>query len=267
MREYARQRGLRRLMMPVPVLTPRLSSLWLGLITPLYARVGRKLVEGLRNETVVRDDERAQPLRRPAARHQRGDRPGAGERGREFAATRWSDALSSGRPAAGWRRRHGRLAPGRLPRRAGPGAAAGPSRPSTHRRAAQGWYYGNCALAPARPARPALSAAPARAAAAATPPSCAAGDTRRLLARRGHRARPPPAAGGRDEAAGTGLAAVRGRAGRPGGSIIRQTAIFDPAGLLGRVYWYALWPVHGLVFGNMIRAIARAAEQDATESR
>jgi uncharacterized protein YbjT (DUF2867 family) len=39
MREYARQRGLRRLMVPAPVLTPRLSSLWLGLVTPLYARV------------------------------------------------------------------------------------------------------------------------------------------------------------------------------------------------------------------------------------
>jgi uncharacterized protein YbjT (DUF2867 family) len=43
MREYARQRGLKRLMIPVPVLTPRLSSLWLGLVTPLYARVGRIL--------------------------------------------------------------------------------------------------------------------------------------------------------------------------------------------------------------------------------
>ena len=35
-------------MVPVPVLTPRLSSLWLGLVTPVYARVGRKLVEGVR---------------------------------------------------------------------------------------------------------------------------------------------------------------------------------------------------------------------------
>src|SRR5512145_514986 len=43
--DYARQRGLRRLMIPVPLLTPRLSSLWLGLVTPLYARVGRKLVD------------------------------------------------------------------------------------------------------------------------------------------------------------------------------------------------------------------------------
>lgn len=55
MREYARQRGLGRVLIPVPFLTPRLSSLWLGLVTPLYARVGRKLIEGVRNATVVRD--------------------------------------------------------------------------------------------------------------------------------------------------------------------------------------------------------------------
>ena len=40
-------------MIPVPVLTPYLSSLWLGLVTPVYARVGRKLVESLRNPTLV----------------------------------------------------------------------------------------------------------------------------------------------------------------------------------------------------------------------
>ena len=55
MAEYARQRGLHRVMIAVPVLTPRLSSLWLALVTPLYARVGRKLVESLRNETTVSD--------------------------------------------------------------------------------------------------------------------------------------------------------------------------------------------------------------------
>jgi uncharacterized protein YbjT (DUF2867 family) len=56
MREYARQRGIRRLMIPVPVLTPRLSSLWLGLVTPLYVHVGRKLIESIRHPTIVRDD-------------------------------------------------------------------------------------------------------------------------------------------------------------------------------------------------------------------
>ena len=55
MLEYARQRGLRRRLIPVPVLTPRLSGLWLGLVTPLYARVGRKLVESLKHDTIVKD--------------------------------------------------------------------------------------------------------------------------------------------------------------------------------------------------------------------
>ncbi|MXW55506.1 MAG: NAD(P)H-binding protein, partial [Gemmatimonadales bacterium] len=55
MHEYARQAGVRRVMVPIPLLSPRLSSLWLGLVTPVYARVGRKLVTSLRTETVVRD--------------------------------------------------------------------------------------------------------------------------------------------------------------------------------------------------------------------
>jgi uncharacterized protein YbjT (DUF2867 family) len=54
-REYARQRGLRRWLISVPVLTPYLSSLWLGLVTPASAEVGRHLIEGLRNPTVVHD--------------------------------------------------------------------------------------------------------------------------------------------------------------------------------------------------------------------
>ena len=53
--EYARQRGLRRWLISVPMLTPYLSSLWLGLVTPATAEVGRHLIEGLRNPTIVRD--------------------------------------------------------------------------------------------------------------------------------------------------------------------------------------------------------------------
>ena len=56
MLEYARQRGLWRKIIPVPVLTPRLSSLWLGLVTPLYVRVGRKLIDSMTMPTVVLDD-------------------------------------------------------------------------------------------------------------------------------------------------------------------------------------------------------------------
>lgn len=54
-REYASQRGLRRWLVYVPVLTPYLSSLWLALVTPTKFEVGRHLIEGLKNPTVVRD--------------------------------------------------------------------------------------------------------------------------------------------------------------------------------------------------------------------
>lgn len=54
-REYARQKGLRRWLISVPVLTPYLSSLWLALVTPASFEVGRHLIEGLKNPTVVRD--------------------------------------------------------------------------------------------------------------------------------------------------------------------------------------------------------------------
>jgi uncharacterized protein YbjT (DUF2867 family) len=55
MKEYARLRGLDRLMIPVPVLTPYLSSLWLRLVTPLYVQIGRALIESIKNPTVVHD--------------------------------------------------------------------------------------------------------------------------------------------------------------------------------------------------------------------
>jgi uncharacterized protein YbjT (DUF2867 family) len=56
MAEMARQLGLpRRIVIPLPVLTPKLSSLWIGLITPVSPAVARPLAEGLRNEVIVHD--------------------------------------------------------------------------------------------------------------------------------------------------------------------------------------------------------------------
>ena len=52
----------------------------------------------------------------------------------------------------------------------------------------------------------------------------------------------------------------------PPGARIRQTAIFDPLGLWGRVYWYALYPLHQVVFAGMLKAIAREAEEPQARS-
>ncbi len=93
MREYARQRRRRRLMIPVPLLTPRLSSLWLGLVTPLYARIGRKLIDSIRHPTVVRDDSARQtfPHIRPQGVRE-AIASALGNEDRECAATHWADA-------------------------------------------------------------------------------------------------------------------------------------------------------------------------------
>lgn len=58
MRIMAEELGLpRRLIVSLPVLTPRLSSLWIGLVTPVSYRIARPLAEGLRNRVVVTSDE------------------------------------------------------------------------------------------------------------------------------------------------------------------------------------------------------------------
>ena len=53
--EYSRQRSLKRILISVPVLTPWLSSLWLSLVTPMHACVGRKLIQSVKNPTCTRD--------------------------------------------------------------------------------------------------------------------------------------------------------------------------------------------------------------------
>ena len=102
MKEYARQRGLKRWLIPVPVLTPRLSSLWLGLVTPVFARIGRKLIESIRHSTVVRDPAALAdfPIRPVGVRQAIAD--ALRNEDQELAQTRWSDALSSSGTVRSW---------------------------------------------------------------------------------------------------------------------------------------------------------------------
>jgi hypothetical protein len=45
-----------------------------------------------------------------------------------------------------------------------------------------------------------------------------------------------------------------------GQTLLAQTALFAPKGLAGWLYWYALYPLHGLIFSGLIEQIARRAE-------
>ena len=99
MRTYARLRGLRRLMIPVPVLTPRLSSYWVSLVSPVPAGIARPLIEGLRNEVVVRDPRPAASLRRSRPRRTTTPSRRAIDRSdRHAVESTWFDSLRRPRP-------------------------------------------------------------------------------------------------------------------------------------------------------------------------
>jgi uncharacterized protein YbjT (DUF2867 family) len=254
MQEYARQRGLRRLMLPVPLLTPWLSSLWLGLTTPVYARVGRKLIESVENPTVVADDAalRAFPIR-PMGLRQAIERAIANE-DHEYAATRWSDALSSaGEPRAWGGVRFGtRLVDSRVVHVDAPPAAA--FAPIRRIGGITGWYYGHW-LWRLRGFLDLLFGGVGLRRGRRDPDDLTVGDAldfwRVETYEPDHRLR---------------LAAEMRLPGRAWlefevqpddhGSTIRQTAVFDPAGLLGLLYWYGIYPLHRRVFAGMLRGLA-----------
>ncbi|MGZ4348654.1 MAG: DUF2867 domain-containing protein [Gaiellaceae bacterium] len=141
MHEYAEQRGLRRQMVPVPVLTPRLSSLWLHLVTPVYAGVGRELVDSLRNETVVNDPRALDvfPVR-PRSSADAIARALANE-DKEIAETRWSDEASAPSPGYGGARYGSRLVDSRSVTVPCPPAAA--FAPIQRIGGHTGWYLGD----------------------------------------------------------------------------------------------------------------------------
>jgi uncharacterized protein YbjT (DUF2867 family) len=263
MREYAARRGLRRLMIPVPVLSPRLSSLWLALVSPVYARVGRELVAGLRNETVVHDDSALRVFSvRPRGVREALARALANE-DLAFAATRWSDALSAhgAPPSWGGIKFGSRLVDSRTVRVAGPPARA--FRAVARIGGGTGWYYGR-ALWLVRGMLDRLVGGPGLRRGRRDPYLLAPGDTVDFW---------------RVEAVEPGrllrLAAEMRLPGRAwlqfevtpeaGGTLIRQTALFDPVGVAGLVYWYTLWLVHQVVFGGMLRNLARAAEREESD--
>jgi hypothetical protein len=251
-------------MLSVPVLSPYLSSLWLGLVTPLYARVGRKLVESIVHPTVVRDPAALMTFAvRPIGIDVAISRALAREE-KEFVETRWSDALSSAGEPRSWGgvRFGARLVDSRTVTVAAVPAAA--FAPIQRIGGATGWYawdwlwrlralldllVGGVGMRRGRP----------------HPTNLRVGDPidfwrveelepdRRL--RLAAEMKLPGRAWLEFEVTGSGPL-----------SRIRQTAIFDPVGWLGGAYWYALFPVHQLVFAGMLHGIVRAVEKKSAPS-
>jgi uncharacterized protein YbjT (DUF2867 family) len=259
MREYARQRGLRRLMVPIPLLTPRLSSLWLRLVTPLYASIGRKLIDSIRYPTVVEDDAalRDFPIQ-PIGASDAIVRALANE-DRAIAETRWSDALSAAGDAPGFGgvRFGNRLVDSRSVSVAvSPEAAFAPIQRIG---GTTGWYYGTW-LWQIRGAIDLLCGGVGLRRGRRDPEQLRVGET--LDFWRVEAIEPPRLLRLIAEMKVPGRAWLEFEVvPEAGGARIRQIAHFDPAGLAGLAYWYGIYPLHRMVFAGMLRAIARAASE------
>lgn len=260
-RVYARVRGLRRRLVHVPILTPRLSSYWIDIVTPIPSDIARPLIEGLRNEVIVRD---------PTAREMFGFEPMSYEAAVRLALERWisgqvktvwstsSAAFGTESHAVHLSNLEGLIQERRqLPCGA---PAARVFRVFTSLGGRRGWLYANWLWA-------------------------LRGLLDRLIGgvgmRRGRRSPHLLRVGDavdfwRVEAlAPDRLLRLRAEIKLPGQawlqfevlpdgdsrSVLTQTAFFEPKGVSGWWYWNALYPLHKLIFRGLARAVARSAER------
>lgn len=258
---YAKARGLHRILLPVPVLTPRLSSYWVHWVTPIPAKMAKPLIEGLRNELIVRSDTarrlfpKIEPVGYELAVQRALTRIDAGQ-----VETIWSDALATSQ---------GDITPVTLTTQDGMNIElrqqvvdAPPAvvyRVYTSLGGNRGWFYFNWAWR-------------------------LRGMMDRMIGgvglRRGRRHPKDVRVGDaldfwRVEAVEKdSLLRLRAEMKVPGRAwlqfeskpqpnnqtLLQQTALFAPKGLFGLLYWYGLYPLHALIFSGMVQQIAWHAE-------
>lgn len=257
---YAKARGLRRYMIPVPVLTPRLSSYWVHFVTPVPSSIARPLIEGLRNEVVAdtREARRLFPHIDPITYDEAVDR--ALRRIHDHTLnTTWYDSLSSSMRA---RPVELHVTEGMIVERRVRRLEVSPAdafRAFSGLGGERGWLYLDWTWR-------------------------VRGIIDRLLGgvgmRRGRRHPDEVRVGDvvdfwRVEAVEPDrLMRLRAEMKVPGrawlqfeavptdeGCELRQTAFFAPRGLFGLMYWYLLYPVHGFIFGGLVDGVARLARE------
>lgn len=262
MRTYARVAGLKkRLIQPVPVLTPTLSSRWVGLVTPLPAALARPLVESLISEVYVTD----RPIS-AVVDH----RPVDFERSLELAlrriedlevTTRWSDAALPGRTPADPLPTDPDWAGGRLlldeQEVTTPSPAEAVFSTVEGIGGDRGWYV-TPFLWSARGVVDKLVGGVGMRRGRRHPDRMGVGDAVDFW--RVEAVEPPSLIRLRAEMRLPGEAWLEWRIDtEEGRTRVRQRALFHPRGLLGRLYWYALVPFHVLIFKRMCHKIVAAS--------
>ncbi|HAR67311.1 MAG TPA: DUF2867 domain-containing protein [Lentisphaeria bacterium] len=258
---YSRLTGRKRLLIPVPLLTPWLSSLWLGLVTPLYARVGRKLIDSMRHPSVATANRAPELLGRPLMTLEQAVLRALDNEGHLAPQTRWLDSHTAGGTSLPesdekWRIPLSDDRSIELDIRPEDAFA-----PIQRIGGETGWYYGNW-LWTLRGWMDLLVGGVGMRRGRAHPDMLAVGDV--LDFWRVESYSPNSYLRLRAEMKVPGIAWLEFHVTETeSGSRIRQKATFHADPLAGRLYWYAVAPLHQFVFGGMLRNVARAGQRQA----
>lgn len=257
---YARVRGLQRWLLSVPVLTPRLSSYWVHLVTPIPASIARPLIDGLRNEVVVRDSigrdlfPQVQPMDYKSAVSL-----ALSDLEARHIETSWSDALVNSQ---------GDIVPVMLSTQEGmiierrqqmvPVPQTAVFKMVSRLGGQTGWLYLNWAWR-VRGWIDRIVGGVGLRRGRRDPETIRIGDAIDFW--RVESVEPDKHLRLRAEMKLPGRAWLQFETlpHEAGQTRLVQTAFFAPKGLLGLVYWYALYPVHRMIFAGMIRNLARSA--------
>ena len=259
--QYAKARGLRRYLISVPALSPRLASYWVHLVTPVPADIARPLIEGLRNEVIVRDNtahllfpeieprDYQTALERALARLHTGE-----------VETTWSDALVTSQGSITpvvFTTQEGMSMERRLRSVNAPPEAI--FRVFAGLGGKRGWLYYDI-LWRLRGLLDRLVGGVGFRRGRRHPDEVRVGDAVDFW--RVEAVQPGQLLRLRAEMKVPGRAWLQFEAlpMAEGKSLLVQTAFFDAKGLFGILYWYLLYPIHRLMFSGMIRQIARRAE-------
>ena len=257
---YARARGLTRRLFAVPVLTPRLSSYWVHLVTPIPANIAQPLIKGLGNEVIVRDAAalRLFPAIQPLD-YATAVRLALEKMDTRAVETAWSDALTSSqgdKTPVTLISSEGMIIERRQRTVSAPADAV--YRSFARLGGSRGWLYMDWAWE-LRGMVDRLCGGVGMRRGRRDPIDLRIGDT--LDFWRVEMVEPGRLIRLRAEMRVPGQAWLEFKAVPQTGGQTRltQTAFFEPKGLFGLLYWYALYPVHALIFSGLIRRIGEQA--------
>lgn len=261
MLKYARARGLRRLMVPVPVVTPSLSSWWLKLVTPAHYRIARRIVDGVKHGPILRDRESLShfpivPLGIDATIKAALDEE---TRALKFLAAPPAALPRRGRSTV-LRKREGNVIVERRSRFVE--TSRDPVFDAIERIGGTTGWYSFGLLWGLRAAIDRLVGGVGGRRSARKPGLPQAGD--QLDFWTVLECKPPDRLRLRADMKLPGRAWLQLETTQAeGGCVVTQTAAFDPKGFFGLMYWWLLYPVHAVVFGGMLSGLERVATRSA----